>query len=168
MQSGTENWNRNLLPLIIPWQRNETVSQESNQTLKLPFLGVHCLQISRTVLALSLYVIVPLSASQTLSVCSNEWQSGDVVLIYCMVAQMEPRWNVSVIGTSLRQKHLWCLGTAKCSIRNGFPPEPSVDFTHRHNRMHSKQNVYSALMELHSRWCSCIYTVCQRCSGVYK
>lgn len=60
--------------------------------------GRHCLQISRTVLALSLYVIV--SPSLCLSVRSNEWQSGDVVLIYCMVAQMEPGWNVSVIGAS--------------------------------------------------------------------
>lgn len=42
-----------------------------------------------------------LSAFQSLC-CSNEWQSGDAVLIYCMVAQMEPRWKVSVIAASLR------------------------------------------------------------------
>lgn len=96
------------------------------------------------------------------SVCSNEWQSGDVVLIYCMVAQMEPGWNVSVIGASLRYKHLWCLGTTNCSIRNGFPPEPSAHLTHTHaytqefvqihNGMHehSKQNVHSASTKLHS------------------
>lgn len=69
----------------------------------------------------SLCLPLSLPAPQTLSVCSNEWQSGDVVLIYCMVAQMEPGWNVSVIGASLRKKHLWCLGTPNCSIRNGFP-----------------------------------------------
>lgn len=63
---------------------------------------------------------IPLSLPLKHSVCSNEWQSGDVVLIYCMVAQREPGWNVSVIQPSLRRKHLWCPGTTNCSIRSGF------------------------------------------------
>lgn len=71
-----------------------------------------------------------LSLSLRHNVCSNDWQSGNVVLIYCMVAQIELVWNVSVIGVSLRQKHLWCLGTTNCSIRNRFMPESSVHLTH--------------------------------------
>lgn len=122
--------------MTVKWN----TSQESNQTLKLPFLGGHCLQISRTILALSLYVTVSLAQSLSLplrhSACSNEWQSGDVVLIYCMVAQMEPGWNLSVIGVSLRWKHLWCLGTTNRSIRNGFPTEPSAYPRCTHTSLH--------------------------------
>lgn len=119
MESGSENWNRTLLPVIIPWQGNETLSQESNQTPKLPFSRGHCLQISRTVLAPSLYVIVfllllPLGYPE----CSNERQSGSIVLIYCMAAWMEPRWNMSV-----RDEHLRCTEATKCSFRNGYQPD---------------------------------------------
>lgn len=41
--------------------------------------------------------------------------SGSIVLIYCMVAWMEPGWNVSV-----RDEHLRCTEATKCSFRNGF------------------------------------------------
>lgn len=101
MQSGSENWNMSRLPLIIPWQWNETLSQESNQTLKLPFLGggVHCLQISRTVLALSLYVIVflfPLCLADSL--CAV--MSGREAMLCWFIAWL-PKWNLDGMCLSL-------------------------------------------------------------------
>lgn len=95
------------------------LSQESNQTLKLPFSRGHCLQISRTVLAPSLYVIVFLSLLPLrYPECSNEWQSGSVVLIYCMAAWMELGLNMSV-----RDEHLRCTKATNCSFRSGFQPD---------------------------------------------
>lgn len=102
MQSGSENWNRSVLPLIIPWQWNETLSEESNQTLKLPFSGGHCLQIIRTVLALSLYVIVSLSIS--LSLCLSDTlcalMSGRVEMLCWFIAWL-PKWNLDGMCLSL-------------------------------------------------------------------
>lgn len=106
----------------------------------------HCVCLS---LALSPALSVPLRYS----VCANEWQSGDVVLIYRMVGQMEPGWNVSVIGASLKKKHLWCPGTTNCSIRNGFQPQPSVYLKHTaartHARTHARARAAQQLTEIH-------------------
>lgn len=165
MHSGSENWNRSLLPLIIPWQWNETHLKKAIRLLNYLSWGGHCLQISRTILALSLYVTVSLAQSLSLPLrhfaCSNEWQSGDVVLIYCMVAQVEPGWNLSVIGVSLRWKHLWCLGTTNRSIRNGFPTELSAYPRCMHTNLHrytiacarTENKMHSVQTKLHSLYC---------------
>lgn len=77
------------------------------------------MQISRTVLTPSLYVIVFLSLlSLRYPECSNQWQSGSVVLIYCMAARMEPGKNVS-----LRDEHLRYTEATNCSFMNGFQPD---------------------------------------------
>lgn len=85
------NWKRTVLPLIISWQWNETLSQESNQTLKLPLSGGHCLQISRAVLALSLYVIVSLSSHFSDTPCAVI--SGRAAML-CRFLAWLPKWNL--------------------------------------------------------------------------
>lgn len=81
----------------------------------LSFWGIVCRSAELSSLCPFLSLYLSLLLLLRLCVYSNEWQSGNVVLIYCMAAQMEPGWNVSVIGASLRKKHLWCPGTTNCS-----------------------------------------------------
>ena len=95
--------------------------------------GVVCRSAELSLLCPFMWLYLSLFLPLTLCVRSNEWQSGDVVLIYCMVAQMEPGRNMSVTGASLRKKHLLQPGTTKSSIREGFPPEQSVHCTYVHN-----------------------------------